>query len=208
MYLHEIIPLIKRFDSAEDLIESFAEPKLKGQIYESLWNLLFLFKCHPSFSHCTFYTGHFDKKEHSKVFNYEKYLTEDIGAGRGSADIILKNEGTWIVMSCKYFSDDSTKSIDEYEAQNILAYNPYEKCNIYLLVRNKEIVKQMLENSHNQTLKENIKDMFDLRDMEIYYKILRYELSTISFNVSQINQKFCNEKEPLIPRFHQQLIVS
>ena len=146
--------------------------------------------------------------------NYIRTLSVFSKGKGGSSDITLqnKNNGKWVFMSSKFYLDDSKKSIDNYDVEKILAIvkqhsHKYKKCDIYLVVNNKQKVMNIMASSQstNNYIKENIHHILDLEDLEICFQNLKHAIQNITLN--EVNSKFYNTKVPLLPRFHQELIT-
>ena len=146
--------------------------------------------------------------ENSKTFSKNK---------GGSSDITLqKNDGSWIFISSKFYNDDSKKSIKDYEIQDILAqvtkyHHKYKKYDIWLVVNDKSKVEKIIESSQqtNDTITKNIIGILDLNDLKISYRLLQKELQGINLsNKGELNRHFCNSKEKLQLRFHQDFITT
>jgi hypothetical protein len=200
--------------------KTLAETQSKrGNLFEKLWDIIIKFGFCPKLPNDTFihYEGNINNCHLKKVSNLEMYLQHmsifSKGEG-GSSDITLQNKHThkWTFMSSKYYLDDSKKSIDSFDVEKIMAivsqysykYNSYE---IYLLVHNKQKVLNLIKNSQstNNYIKENIHNIFDIDDLEVFFQQFKQSIQNVSIN--ELNNLFNNEKIPLSLRFHQELIT-
>ncbi len=217
----ELFEIIKEKKSANELLQSIesGSQSKRGNIFEKLWILVSLFGFFPIFPNdkYDYYDGNINTGELKKVDNLENFIKKmkiySRGKG-GSSDITLQHKETkeWIFISSKFYLDDSKKSIDNYDVQTIKGVieenqHIYEKYKIYLLVNNKKKVKEIISSSHstNDYIKNNIENIFDLNDLEIYFKNLKQAIQDVS--ISKVNSKFSNSKIPLVLRFHQDLIT-
>ena len=105
----------------------------------------------------------------------------------------------WVFISCKFYSNDDTKTIKDYDIQDILAVinenkHKYKSYEIMLLVNNKEKVNSIISSCQNTNsyIKDNIGTILDINDLEYYFQILKSSIKNLNF--TQINSVFCNEK--------------
>lgn len=192
--------------------QSKAEIQSKhGNMFEKAYDIVIKLGLCPYLLNSEYdhYEGNINTCNLTKVTNMERYMQKTLilskGKG-GSSDITLKHRNTnkWVFISSKFYLDDSKKSIDNYDVEKILAVinenkHKYEKYEIYLLVHDKEKVKQILESSHesNKHIKDNIHQILDLSDLNTYIQGLK----NIDIKTHSIN------KLSLTLRFHQDLIT-
>ena len=208
--------------SFEYIISKESNPSKQGFIFEKNADILIKFGCCPPFNNTIYkhMEGNNNLCNMKEIKDLEYYLKNTKIYSKnegGSSDItLLKNDGTWIFISCKYYKDDSKKSIKDYDVQDILAqiqkYNHiYKKFEIWLFVNNKDKVKKKLNLSHRttDTLSENIYGILDLGDLKKSYLKAQKELRDLDLDKKGvINKRFCNSKEKLELRFHQDLITT
>ena len=221
----ELFERIKQSVSCHELLQSVIEKtkqttqSKRGNLFEKVWDIIIKFGFCPILSNDEYdhYEGNMNTCKLKKINNLELYLQNlsvfSRGKG-GSSDITLQNKNNekWIFISSKFYLDDSKKSIDDYDVQKILANakihsHKYKDFDIYLLVNDKQKIFDTITSSHstNNYIKENIREILDLQDLEICFQNLKNSLQDISIN--NVNSKFCNEKVPLQLRFHQDLIT-
>ena len=217
----ELFEQIKQVSTFAELLQP-VEGKTKsevqskcGNIYEKVWDIIIKFGFLPILSNDEYnhFEGKFDDCKLKKVDNLEKYLQKLNIFSRnkgGSSDITLQHKLTkkWIFISSKFYADDSTKYINEYDVEKIVTVikehsHKYGTYAIYLLVNDKQKVFNMIESSQNKNIKKNIHHILDVSDLEIGFQKLKCAIQDISFD--KINDIFCNPKIPLILRFHQDL---
>lgn len=189
-------------------------------MFEKVWDIIIKFGFYPILPNDIYdhYEGNINTCDLKKVDNLETYLQKvsifSKGKG-GSSDITLRNKitGKWVFMSCKFYLDDDKKSIDDYDVEKIYANvkqhsHKYKEFDIYLVVNNKQKVCNVITASQatNKYIKDNIHDVLDLEDLKICFQNLKRAIQDIA--IDKVNSKFCNEKVPLQPRFHQDLITS
>ena len=221
-YKMDGVKLFEQMKTASSVMELIQQPddySKSGNIYEKLWDIVIKFGFCPELPNDVFdnYEGNVNEAKLKKVENLEVYLNNlDVlskGAG-GASDITLQNRNTgeWIFISSKYYKDDTTKSIKDYDVQDLLAITfthqyKYKETKIYLLVKDKKKLENMIKDSQstNYYIKNKIHTILDVNDLEVYFQNLQKAIKNISFN--EINSKFCNTKIPLKMRFHQDLIT-
>jgi hypothetical protein len=222
----ELFKLIQQMSTFGELLQSVngktkAETQSKrGNLFEKVCDFIIKFGFYSILPNDIYdhYEGNINTCKLKKVVDLEIYLRNisvfSKGKG-GSSDITLqnKNNGKWVFISSKFYLDDSKKSIDNYDVEKILAIgkqhsHKYKEYDIYLIVNNKQKVMNIITSSQstNNYIKENIHHILDLEDLEICFQHLKHSIQDITIN--EVNSKFCNEKVPLQPRFHQDLITN
>ena len=221
----ELFELIKRVSTFDELLQSVngktkAEIQSKrGNVFEKVWDIIIKFGFYSILPNDIYdhYEGNINTCKLKKVVDLEIYLRgiSVFSKGKGgSSDITLQNKknGKWVFMSSKFYLDDSKRSIDDYDVEKILAIvkqhsHKYKECDIYLVVNNKQKVCNVITASQatNNYIKDNIHHVLDLEDLKICFQNLKRAIQDIS--IDKVNSKFCNEKVPLQPRFHQDLIT-
>ena len=221
----ELFELIKRVSTFDELLQSVngktkAEIQSKrGNVFEKVWDIIIKFGFYSILPNDIYdhYEGNINTCKLKKVVDLEIYLRgiSVFSKGKGgSSDITLqnKNNGKWVFMSSKFYLDDSKRSIDDYDVEKILAIvkqhsHKYKECDIYLVVNNKQKMCNVITASQatNNYIKDNIHHVLDLEDLKICFQNLKRAIQDIS--IDKVNSKFCNEKVPLQPRFHQDLIT-
>ena len=229
----ELFERIQQVSTFDELLQSFellyskkrktrseTETQSKrGNIFEKVWDIIIKFGFCPILPNDIYghYKGNINTRILKKVDDLELYLKEmsvfSKGKG-GKSDITLRDKttGKWVFISSKFYLDDNEKFITDYDVENILAVinenrKKYEKYDIYLVVNDKKKVFKTIRSSQatNNHIKDNIRHILDLSDLELYFQNLKYAIQDIT--TDNVNDKFCNEKIPLLPRFHQDLIT-
>ena len=95
----------------------------------------------------------------SVVDNLEMYLEKMLvfGKGKGGAnDITLQNKITkkWGFISSKFYLDDRSKSVDDYDVGKIALImktfpSKYKETEIYVVVNDREKLVETIESSHS-----------------------------------------------------------
>ena len=221
----ELFERIKQNSTFDELLQSVNGKKKsetqskRGNVFEKVCDMIIKFGCYPNLPNDNYYNyqGNINTCKLQKVDNLELYLRRlsiFSKAKGGSSDITLqnKNNDKWVFMSCKYYLDDSKKTINSYDVEKILAIvkhqsHKYKEYYIYLLVNNKKKVLDIItaSQSTNSYIKENIHHILDLEDLETYFQNLKKSIQDIT--IDEINSNFCNSKIPLELRFHQDLIT-
>lgn len=215
---------IKRSESFCELLETYysnpderTQASIRGYAYEKMWDLIIKFGFCPYFSNSDFehYSGNNNTGGLKKVSDLKRYLKKlNIGSKGegGSSDITLKSkiDDTWIFISCKFYKRElKNKLITDYGIQEIIAsskYQDYGSYKIGVCVKNKvefDTIINCAQSTNNYIKQVDYK--LDLKDLEIAYRNLRKAILPIAFD--DISQHFDVEKEPLILRFHQQLVL-
>ncbi len=136
------------------------------------------------------------------------------GNSSGCSDITLQNkkDDTFIFISSKY--PKSNEDVHYYDIQNIIAMafvnkHIYKNYKIYLVVPNKNLIKNKVNNSNESSkyitkhmTKENILDKADLNKYFLAFK--QDIIKNINENWQTI---YLHDKPNLILRFHQELIA-
>ena len=209
---------IQTHDTAFDIINRFAEPRDKGNIYEKLWDIIIKTDSCDVFSNKDYIhmTGNNNNcklgpvNDLYRLWETSKVLSKNEG---GSSDITLqKNDVTWIFISCKYYIDDSKKSITDYDVESIRSVilehgYVYKNTEIYLIVKDKVKVEALIKASQktNDHVSENIAGILDLNDLNKGFNSLKSKIMNIK--PFELNDMFCNRKISLKLRFHQDLLA-
>lgn len=221
----ELFERIKEVSTFDELLQSVngktdnETQSKRGNVFEKVCDIIIKFGFCPILPNNIYhhYQGTVNECKLKKVDNLELYLQRlsvfSRGEG-GSSDITLKNKNTgkWVFMSSKLRLDDSKKSIDGYDVEKLLAVvqhhsHKYKEFDIYLLVSNKQKVIAKIGRSQGNSnyITKNIHHILDTNDFEPYFQNLKHSIQDITIN--EVNSKFCNEKVPLLLRFHQDLIT-
>ena len=221
----ELFAFIKQSSTIGELLGSIDETKKaemqskRGNLFEKVCDFIIKFGFCPPLSNDVYdhYEGNINTCKLKKVDNLEHYLRglSVFSKGKGgSSDITLQNKitGKWVFISSKFYLDDNKKSIDKYDVEKILAIvkehaHKYKEYDIYLAVNNKQKVLDIISSSQatNKHIKENIRHIIDLGDLEICFQNLKKAIQDV--DISEVNSKFCNTKIPLVLRLHQELIT-
>ena len=194
----------------------------RGNLYEKEWDIITKLGFNPIFSNKDYkhMEGNINLGRMKKIKDFEYYFRNTNIFSKnegGSSDItLLKNDGTWIFISCKYYKDDSKKLITDYDIQHILAQitthnHIFKNFEIWLIVNNKEKVKKKLKlcQKTNDNLRKYIYGILDISDLKKSYLKVQRELRDLDLDKKGvINKRFCNSKEKLELRFHQDLITT
>lgn len=219
--LEDLVGLVRNLsldeilDNVSGSCEAECQSK-RGNIYEKIWDIIIKFGICDLFPMDEYlhYYGNMNTRNLKEIKNIKKYIQSTLvfskNAG-GSSDISLqrRKDDTWIFMTSKFYVDDDTKSIKDYDVQDILKEltiknEPiYKKYEIYLLVNDGQKVKNIIENSHrtNKTIRDNIKKVLDKKDLRFYFeKFQRYIRENVCLN-------FFSKKSVFQMRFHQDMIT-
>jgi hypothetical protein len=219
-----LLEKIKKYELKQLLLsftgKTLAETQSKrGNVYEKIWDIVIKFGFCDILGNDIYdhYYGNNNTCGSKEVHDLELYIKNmkvfSKGPG-GSSDITLKNKktGKWIFISSKYYLDDSTKKINDYDVGKIMAAVSGKKLYkdnyyIYLIVNDKEKLKRVIERSQitNDHIKDNIHHILDSKDLKKYYQRLRHSIKDIELH--EVNSIFCNKKTPLLLRFHQDFIT-
>ena len=185
--LHDLLKTLKsiNIDNIEEYIDSSS---ISGQIYEGCWKIVFNTRTYVIDKEYVMLKGRTENNTIDYIKNPIKYLKET-NINNGSADGILdikletktKNKDKYIFMSSKYYkklSNGSHHGTEKYDvaeiklkADNNIKYK--DKYYIWLLVRDKNEIKQTIG---NQTYFKNIDKILDINDLKICLKELQFKL--------------------------------
>lgn len=223
----QLFEAIKEFSSVVAILQTinFATPaetqSKRGNIVEKLWDIVIKFGFCSLLPNDTY--NHFDGSVNecklSIVDNLEIYLEKMLVFGKGkggSSDITLQNKKTekWVFISSKFYLDDRSKSVDDYDVGKIALIiktfpYKYKEAEIYVVVNDREKLLETIKSSHSSSseyLTRNFGSIMDLTDLENYFQNLKRAIQNVSIN--EVNSLFCNEKRPLELRFHQDFITT
>lgn len=222
LLMKDLINLIKKYESFNDLISTFETQSMKGHIFERVWDLVIKLGLCDYFPNHKYkhLIGNVNTAKPSEFQNLKLYLEEKVNNGNSSgvSDITLynKEEDKYIFISSKYPKKKTDmknqKDIKYYDIQNILAVikqndKIYKNSDIYLLVPDKNIVRDNISrcNQSSDYLIKNIKNIFDENDLARYYKILKTQIQGVE--ITDIPKIFNLNKESLLLRFHQNFMT-
>src|ERR1700747_1236187 len=147
LYLDELIKLIIKSNTIDNILDLVEDDSKKGQLYERLWDIIIKFGFCSLFNNdkYTHKCGNSNKVEYKNLVSLKKYIKDNkiiSGNSGGCSDITLydNNNNEWIFISCKYFKSDS-KSIYLYGIQELISMiddnkDIYKNYKIYICVRN------------------------------------------------------------------------
>jgi hypothetical protein len=221
----EVIESIFNNDDGNEISKKIDNNKSKqGFVYEKLWDICIKFgitnftKDLDEINHGIGNINNIDDSEFKKFENYiddylkDGYISSNSG---GYSDItfrtrekktdIQKTDTQYDLnlISVKYIKDD--KDIKNYDIQNLCT-----------LIRDKEKFKAIKYNKSSNILIKyispngNYENVYDLQDLEDYYKELMKILSDYNFldNVDEFKEKYLKTyKKKFMPRFHQELFI-
>lgn len=216
----ELFETIKQNSSVIKILNIVKNHSKRGYLYEKLWSVIIKFGFCTKFPNDEYvhYDGNINTCNIHVVEDLEMFLKNMTVFGKGdggSSDITLrhKDSGKWIFISCKYYLDDATKSIKDYDISDIIANAErcrymYDNYDIYLIVNDSVEVKRIIDNVQetSKNIKECVTDVFGIKDLTSYFR--RFMKAIRDVSIDEINDNFYISKEQIRLRFHQQLIVS
>ena len=205
----------------------------KGYIYELLWDICIKFgitdftkeKSEHAIGNFNIFHNFKNIKEYINEYLKQGYISSNSG---GYSDITFRtkeqNKDTQYnlnLVSVKYIKG---KDIKNYDIQNLCTLirdrenDDYKSINTLLFVKDKEDFKKICKSanqSSNVLIKYispngNYENVYDLSDLEDYYKELMKTLSDYNFldNVDEFKEKYLKTyKKKFMPRFHQELFI-
>jgi hypothetical protein len=234
----EVIESIFNNDDGNEISKKIDNNKSKqGFVYEKLWDICIKFgitnftKDLDEINHGIGNINNIDDSEFIKFENYiddylkDGYISSNSG---GYSDITFRTrekktdtQYNLNLVSVKYIKDD--KDIKNYDIQNLCTLirdrendNYYKSINTLLFVKDKEQFKAIKYNKSSNILIKyispngNYENVYDLQDLEDYYKELMKILSDYNFldNVDEFKEKYLKTyKKKFMPRFHQELFI-
>ena len=235
----EVIDNIFNNDDGNEIAKKIDNNKSKqGFIYELLWDICIKFNITKFTNENTEHgTGNINIKDKSDFKNiegedyFEKYLKQRYISGNsgGYSDITFRTKEKKIdtqynlnLVSVKYIDDTDIK---KYDIQNLCTLirdreneNYYNSINTLLFVKDKEDFKKVCKIANKSSYilikyispNGNYENVYDLSDLEDYYKELMKILSDYNFldNVDEFKEKYLKTyKKKFMPRFHQELFI-
>lgn len=235
----EVIESIFNNDDGNEISKKIDNNKSKqGFVYEKLWDICIKFgitnftKDLDEINHGIGNINNIDDSEFKKFENYiddylkDGYISSNSG---GYSDITFRtrekktdSQYNLNLVSVKYIDDTDIK---KYDIQNLCTLirdrendNYYKSINTLLFVKDKKSFKKVCKKtnkSSNILIKYispngNYENVYDLQDLEDYYKELMKILSDYNFldNVDEFKEKYLKTyKKKFMPRFHQELFI-
>ena len=211
----QLISLILLSSTFAEMVDGFDQSK-QGNIYEKTWGLIIKFGLHAMFPNKDFnhYTGCVNNGEQKLIKNIQSYIDELSvfgNEGGGASDITMryKNSKKWVFISSKFFLDDassihSIKSFDVQDIRAVAGHMTYN-CDIYLFVKDKIKVKNIVDASHGSSnyITQYIRGIFGVNDLENLFNNLKKVLA----NPDGYKTIFDTKKGHLNLRFHQEMLT-
>jgi site-specific DNA-methyltransferase (adenine-specific) len=229
-----VIDEIFNGDDGEEIAKEIDNNKSKkGFIYELLWDICIKFNITKFTNKNTEYgIGNSNVKSDFKNINdyFDDYLKQGYISSNsgGYSDITFRKKEkeddvsyNLNLVSVKYIKDSN--NIKKYDIQNLCPLiakenENYNSINTLLFVKDKDNFKKMCKKANKSSdilikyisPNGNYENVYDLSDLEDYYKELMKILSDFNFleNVNDFKEKYLNiYKKKFIPRFHQELFI-
>lgn len=227
--LNDFIDYIIKYDDVDSILNNCKTQSDKGQIYESLWNIIIKLGFCDKFPNASYLhkIGNSNNGKLQDLVNLNYYMSNEKiynGNASGCSDITLqnKNNGTYTFISCKYPKSPQDiakqKNIKYYDVQNILAMcvdnsNIYKNYEIYLLVPDKSNILNKVKNANKSStyITKHMKDenIMDKNDLNKYFLEFKNDIIKNKKLCNQLNynELYTSNKENLKLRFHQELIT-
>jgi hypothetical protein len=232
MNLKEFIIDIVKYDNIDDILVKYKTQSEKGSIYEKIWDIIIKFGYCNIFpnSQYTHLIGNSNNAKLKKLNSLNQYLNDKVFTGNssGCSDITLynNNNDTYIFISSKYPKTEEnesiikskSKSVDYYDVQNIIAMinknnKIYTKYDIYLVVPNKNLVLEKVQNANksSQYITDYMTEdrILDKNDLNKYFLRFKHDIITqLDINIEiDYDELYLSNKDNLYLRFHQELIT-
>lgn len=228
----DFIKELKEYGTATKVIENIDSKSKQGYIYELLWDLCIklniFMKTKNIHKHHTIYNFNTEKsckfETITKIF--DNYLKKSFisSNSEGYSDITFKVEDILYLASSKYYSTE--KPIADYDIQKLCPLierenDNYKEIKVLLFVKNKQNFIKKCKNANKSSdilikyisPNGNYENVYDLNDLEKYYKDLYEILKDFKFlednnELKQFKEKYLKSlKSKFIPRFHQELFI-
>jgi len=216
--LIKFIRKVQDYDCVTDIIGEYTEQGTKGIIYECLWDLIIKFGFCDEFPKSKYIhmVGNVNNCKLKELTDIQSYVKSNVNCGNsaGCSDVTLKSRTSdeYIFISCKYYKSDKSKSVSDYDVQNIVTmceHNKifYPKHKICLLVNNKNNVIEKIKNANvsSDYITENIFKIFDIKDLDKCFQLFKVDIQ--KYKLSEFNGIYGTPKDKLKLRFHQKLIT-
>jgi hypothetical protein len=202
-------------DTLEDILDLYPNASEKGFKFERIADLLIKLGFLPLFTNDKYkhIIGNINEGKFTFLSDIKTYIEkekENSGNKTGISDISLYNEleDKYIFISSKFYLKES--NVKNYDIQNIKAMidhnkHIYKNYDIYLLVNNKNDLREKVLNSNQSsnyiTKYMNFDKIIDLDDLKKAFKSMKSYLS----KGGNVYDNFIFNKKVLTHKFHQKL---
>ena len=174
----------------------------EGHVYEAYWQQVFLLneKYYHLYESCE---GRVEGGEVSKIPNIKTYQTDtkiNQSNRDGIVDIKLQNKrtGEYVFMSAKYHKNEKSMSLlDVSNIKGAADYSQIQDYEIWLLVKDKERLKNTDRAEYIHT---HVKNTLDESDLRKELQILKNNWKPIDEYLDELTESFM-----MVPYFHQEL---
>lgn len=209
-----IFEMIPCFSTSTKLIEEGKTPSEQGRMFEILNKVIIRFGCCELFppDEYELLEGNINTNTLTRIRGVKKFLQNTTSTKSGAGDIVLRHKktGEYTIISCKYYQDDSKKSVTNYDVQDIhsaMKDSPIKNYRIFLLVKNEQEVVKTLNNCErtNHHLRDAVSFIFGTKEMERGFQLLKKFVGNRSMD--DIENEASLDKPILALRVHQEWIV-
>ncbi len=206
--------LLSQYDNTDEHL-SVVQSR-KGFMYETLWNIVIKFGFEPNFPRgkVTHLDGNFSKDGHLFPINSLKsYIKETkiiSGSSGGKSDITLqKKDGTYIFISSKYYKDDLSHSVADYDydiMNSMCKVKGIEKHELWLVVKDKKAVQQNLSKAKSNNHIEWFNRILDESDLDERFEEFKKHVK--NYSTTDYDEVFLSTEKLFVKlKFHQDMFV-
>lgn len=199
-----------RTDTFVSIIDSCADQGKKGIVFEAMWHIVAKFNCIPNIV----IDSHIKSNTNEHLFTLEDFnkdfLCKKIKNIGGFSDITFRSGDNLYISSSKFFDDDSTKSLDDWDLTNLstlkLKYSS-ENIRCIIFTKSKEQFKLKYDRATTNHLFE-IDSVYDLNDLEKSIDSVKEILNKYDYNFDHLDTYYFGKVKKSIKLFyHQELCI-
>ena len=199
-----------RTDTFVSIIDSCTDQGKKGIMFEALWHIVAKFNCIPNIT----IDSHIKTNPNDNLFMLEDFnkdfLCKKIKNGSGFSDITFRSKDELYISSSKFFDDESTKSLDDWDLNKLSTLKvqyPSENIRFLIFTKSKEQFKLKYERATTNHLFQ-IDTVYDLNDLEKSIDSVKEILNKYDYNFERLNTYYFGKVKKSIKLFyHQELCI-
>jgi superfamily II DNA or RNA helicase len=176
----------------------------RGLIFEALWNIVAKFNFIPGIVIDKHINSNVNKKPVRYLGDFDRdFLKKNINAGSssGNSDITFTTRTDKYGSTCKYFADQTSKSLEEYDLDKLNTALPTFK---KIVFTNDSAV---FSNTYNRSLNKRLHDIahvFDLKDLIKAIENVKYVMQIHHWDFTTVlTKRFGNITKVMKMKFHQ-----
>lgn len=199
----DLIKLLKN-SSVTQLLDDCKTDRERGLLYESLWNIVTKFNLIPEIDIVKHVNSNVNKKPVHYLSDFDKdFLKKNTNSGSsfGNSDITFHSLTESYGSTCKFFKDQSSKSLEDYDLDKLTTALPnYRKI---VFTNDSSVFWDTYNRSLNKRLHE-ITHVFDLKDLVNAIDKLKYIMDVHNWDFTTLlANRFGKTTKVLKMMFHQ-----